>query len=89
MVECSYLFWIAVVPDLLKFEIRLAAVYEIPLSTKFFLTFFQAISFKVIFNTRLLKIGAGVGALLYTGLDWLQIVQANLELSKSLLIPLS
>ena len=44
--ECSYLFWIAVVPDLLKFEIRLAAVYEIPFSTKFFLKFSRPLVLK-------------------------------------------
>ena len=43
------------------------------------------------FNTRLLKIGAEDEALLCTGLefDCTKIVQVNLELSKSLLIPLS
>ena len=88
-------------PDLLEFEIRLAAAFKIPFSTKFFLKFSRPLVLKscstladvlVPWNLPIVpEIEAGVEALLCTdlGFDCTKVVHANLELPKSLLIPLS
>ena len=86
--------------DLLDIEVRLAAVFEILFSTKFFLKFSRSLVLKscstlgdVLFPWDLPKLpetGAGVEALVCTDLGFgcTKVVQANLELPKSLLIPL-
>ena len=85
-------------PDLLEFEIILAAVFEIPFTSKFFLKFFRPLVLKssstledVLVPWDLPKvpeIRVGVEALLCMnlGLDCTKVVQANLELPKSLLV---
>ena len=82
-------------PDLLEFEIRLAAVFESHFSTKFFLTFSRPLVLKscsTLENVlvpwdlpKIPEIGAGVETLLCTdlGFDRNKVVQAILELSKS------
>ena len=77
--------------DLLEFEIRLAAVFEIPFSIKFFLTFCRPLVLKscstledLLVSWDLPKVpetGAGVEVLLCTdlGFDCTKAVQANLH----------
>ena len=84
--------------DLLEFEIRLAAVFKISFSTKFFLKFSRPLVLKSCSTLedvlvpwdlpKVSEIGAGVEALLYTVLefDCTKVVQVNLQLPKSLLI---
>ena len=81
---------VAVVPDLLEIEIRLAAVFEIPFSTKFFLKFSMPLVLKPCSKLegvfvpwdlpKVPEIGAGVEALLCTDLrfDCTKVVQGNL-----------
>ena len=85
-------------PDLLEFEIRLAAVFEIPFSTKFFLKFSRPLVLKSCSTLedvlvpwdlpKVPEIRAGVEAHLYTdlGFDCTKVMQTNLELPRSLLI---